>query len=122
MLGPSIDLIAKVDAIQTSIANLLKLDDNDSGRMGATKDILTEIGAIVPSRNLFHTILTQTVRGGDNLLKAASKKPAVQDRWFTAEEVKSVTDVCDYSAIYQLRLANLRARTRRPHRTACRRR
>jgi len=107
VLGPSIDLIAKVDAIQTSIANLLKLDDNDAGRVGATKDILAEIGAIVPSRNLFNTILTQTVPGGDNLLKAASKRAAVQDRWFTAEDVKSVTDVYDYFAIYQLRLANL---------------
>ena len=107
VLGPAVGLIDKVDAIQASIANLLKLNDDDPGRVGATKDILTEIGAIAPSRNLFNTILTQTVPGGDNLLKAASKKAAVQDRWFTAEDVKSVTDVYDYFAIYQLRLANL---------------
>ena len=54
----------------------------------------------------------------------------MRDRWFTAEDVKSVTDVYDYFAIYQLRLANLlveywntRSCTNTPaHRTACRRR
>ena len=100
-------LISRVKTIQQSMVNLMKLDQADPGRTGATKWILDEIKVLEKDRNLLNELLTQTETGGDGILKAASRKAALQDRWFTPADSQSVQDVYKYFAIYQLRLANL---------------
>ena len=105
-LAPALKLINSVDTIQQSIVDLVKLNPADPGRPGATKRILDEIHRLEPDRNLLNTLLSTTA-GGDGILKAASKKAALRDRWFTPQDSQDVRDVYNYFAIYQLRLANL---------------
>ena len=81
-LAPALKLINSVDTIQQSIVDLVKLNPADAGRPGATKRILDEIHRLEPDRNLLNTLLSTTA-GGDGILKAASKKAALRDRWFT---------------------------------------
>jgi len=106
-VSPTLTLLSRIKTIQQSIEDLLKLKDDDPGRVGATKRILGEIKQLEPDRNLLNDLLTQTGPGGDGILRAASKKAALKNRWFTPEDSRSVREVYDYYAIYQLRLANL---------------
>ena len=76
--------------------------------MGATKDVLKIIkNEIAPKRGLINELMLETGPGGDGIIRAASKKAALQDRWFTASDSQAVFDVYKYFAIYQLRMANL---------------
>jgi hypothetical protein len=105
---PSIDLISTIKTVQQDIVGLLALKDDDPGRVGATKDILNMIQSqIAPKRGLINELMLQTGPGGDGIIRAASKKAALRDRWFTAEDSQAVFDVYKYFAIYQLRMANL---------------
>ena len=105
---PSIDLISSIKTVQQDIVGLLALKDEDPGRVGATKDILNMIQTqIAPKRGLINELMLQTGPGGDGIIRAASKKAALRDRWFTASDSQAVFDVYKYFAIYQLRMANL---------------
>ena len=88
-LAPALKLINSVDTIQQSIVDLVKLNPADPGRTGATKRILDEIHKLEPDRNLLNTLLSTTA-GGDGILKAASKKAALRDRWFTPQDSQDV--------------------------------
>ena len=106
-VSPATSLLSRIDQAQLDIQNLLKLPDNDPGRMGTTKDILEKIRGMDGDRNLLNFLLTRAGPVGEGILITASKKAAAQDRWFTAKDSQDVVDVYKYFAIYQLRLANL---------------
>ena len=106
-VSPATSLLSRIDQAQQDIQNLLKLPDNDPGRMGTTKDILEKIRGMDGDRNLLNFLLTRAGPVGEGILITASKKAAAQDRWFTAKDSQDVVDVYKYFAIYQLRLANL---------------
>ena len=106
-VSPATSLLSRIDQAQQDIQNLLKLPDNDPGRMGTTKDILEKIRGMDGDRNLLNFLLTRAGPVGEGILITASKKAAAQDRWFTAKDSQNVVDVYKYFAIYQLRLANL---------------
>ena len=107
-VGPSIELISSIKTAQLAIVNALALNDNEPGRVGATKDVLKIIkNEIAPKRGLINELMIETGPGGDGIIRAASKKAALQDRWFTASDSQAVFDVYKYYAIYQLRMANL---------------
>ena len=106
-VSPATSLLSRIDQAQQDIQNLLKLPDNDPGRMGTTKDILEKIRGMDDDRNLLNFLLTRAGPVGEGILITASKKAAAQDRWFTAKDSQNVVDVYKYFAIYQLRLANL---------------
>ena len=106
-VSPATSLLSRIDQAQLDIQNLLKLPDNDPGRMGTTKDILEKIRGMDDDRNLLNFLLTRAGPVGEGILITASKKAAAQDRWFTAKDSQDVVDVYKYFAIYQLRLANL---------------
>ena len=104
---PTSSIINAINTNQTDIQNLLRLEQNDPGRLGATKKILTSISKLEDERNLLSAFLSNPIPGVPGILKAASKKAAAQDRFFRQGESQSVRDVYQYYAIYQLRLANL---------------
>jgi hypothetical protein len=105
--APTVPIIDAIDTNQQEIVNLLKLKQDDPGRVGATKRILASIASLEVQRNRLNLLLTNPIPGVSNILVAASKKAATQDRWFRQAESQSVRDVYKYYAIYQLRLANL---------------
>ena len=104
---PTVPIINAIDTNQQDMANLLKLEQNDPGRVGATKQILASISKLEDQRNLLNVFLTNPIPGVPSILVAASKKAGAQDRWFRQGESQSVRAVYNYYAIYQLRLANL---------------
>jgi hypothetical protein len=104
---PTVPIINAIDTNQQEIANLLKLEQNDPGRVGATKKILASISKLEDQRSLLNTFLTNPIPGVPSILVAASRKAGSQNRWFREGESESVRAVYKYYAIYQLRLANL---------------
>ena len=105
--APTVPLIDAIDTNQQEMVNLLKLKQEDPGRVGATKRILASVSSLEGQRNRLNLLLTNPIPGVTNILVAASKKAAAQNRWFRQAESQSVRDVYKYYAVYQLRLANL---------------
>ena len=105
--APTVPIIDTIDTNQQEMVNLLKLTQDDPGRVGATKRMLASISGLEGQRNRLNLLLTNPIPGVTNILVAASKKAAARDRWFTQAESQSVGDVYNYYAVYQLRLANL---------------
>ena len=105
--APTVPLIDAIDTNQQEMVNLLKLKQEDAGRVGATKRILASVSSLEGQRNRLNLLLTNPIPGVTNILVAASKKAATQNRWFRQGESESVRDVYKYYAVYQLRLANL---------------
>ena len=104
---PTIEIINSIETNQQEISDLVRLPQDDPGRVGATKKILTSISKLEDRRNLLNAFLTHPIPGFTGILVAASKKAGTQDRWFRQGESQSVRAVYSYYAIHQLRLANL---------------
>jgi hypothetical protein len=126
----AIPILNAVKTQQQEMVNLLKLDQADPGRVGATKEILKGISKLADDRDLLDELLNPTVPGVDGILKSASKKPprridgsppgtlkASRTSTSTSPSINFAWPTCWWSTGIRDR-----ARTPRSHRIASRRR
>ena len=104
--SPAIKLLTHIDTNHNSLQAIAKLDPNQPGRAGATRELLEAIGRDLDDRNLLHSVLAG--RGSAGLLELESKRAAVEP-FFRSKDSREIRDVYNYYVLYQLRFANLLA-------------